>query len=91
MTVMTSTVAQRCGLMHLLDVRFAGTASGVGSAPILGRVHMAPLRAGGHFFPVSITVMDQPGGASGGWWWLVGLGNLITYLLCNCKLNRRRC
>ena len=67
MTVMTSTVAQRCGLMHLLDVRFAGTASGVGSAPILGRGHMAPLRAGGHFFPVSITVMDQPGGEPGGW------------------------
>jgi DNA damage-inducible protein 1 len=72
MTVMTATVAQRCGLMHLLDVRFAGTASGVGSAPILGRVHMAPLRAGGHFFPVSITVMDQPGGE-----WVVGVVRVV--------------
>lgn len=29
--------------MHLLDTRFAGTAVGVGSSRILGRVHIADL------------------------------------------------
>jgi hypothetical protein len=26
-----------------------------------GRIHMAPLKAGAHFFPFSITVLDQNG------------------------------
>lgn len=42
-----------------MDTRFQGTAVGVGKAQILGRVHLAPLKAGGHHIPISITVLDQ--------------------------------
>lgn len=31
--------AERLGVMHLLDKRFAGVAKGVGSGKILGRIH----------------------------------------------------
>jgi DNA damage-inducible protein 1 len=38
--------AERVGLMRLVDTQFAGTAVGVGTAQIIGRVHMAPLQVG---------------------------------------------
>ena len=53
--------AERCGILRLMDTRFQGTAVGVGKAQILGRVHMAPLKAGGEHIPISITVLDQEG------------------------------
>lgn len=71
MTVMQKATAERCGVMRLLDPRYAGVAQGVGSAPILGKVHLAQLKAGGHYVPISITVIDQPGDM-----FLFGLDNL---------------
>eukprot|EP00591_Stephanopyxis_turris_P007299 CAMPEP_0195525842 /NCGR_PEP_ID=MMETSP0794_2-20130614/26498_1 /TAXON_ID=515487 /ORGANISM="Stephanopyxis turris, Strain CCMP 815" /LENGTH=480 /DNA_ID=CAMNT_0040656389 /DNA_START=51 /DNA_END=1493 /DNA_ORIENTATION=+ len=57
-TIMSSDCADKCGLLHLLDTRFEGVAVGVGTGKILGRIHVAPLKIKGHFFPCSITVMD---------------------------------
>ena len=39
MTIMGAATAESLGLMYLLDRRFAGVASGVGTGKILGRVH----------------------------------------------------
>jgi len=59
-TIMSVQCAERCGILRLVDRRFAGTAVGVGSCPIVGRVHMAPLRMGNAFFNCTFTVVDNP-------------------------------
>jgi hypothetical protein len=46
MTIMTHEFASKCFLTRLMDKRFAGMAVGVGSSPILGRIHQAPLKVG---------------------------------------------
>jgi len=81
-TIMSSECADRCGLLHLLDDRFAGVAVGVGTGKILGRVHMAPIKVGGQFFPCSVTVMDSE----------KGLGDKnMEFLFGLDMLKRHRC
>ncbi len=57
--VCTSLWFFRCGVMRLLDKRFAGEARGVGSCKILGKVHAAQMKLGGSFFAVSLTVLEN--------------------------------
>mmetsp|Transcript_16647 Transcript_16647/g.46609 ORF Transcript_16647/g.46609 Transcript_16647/m.46609 type:complete len:502 (+) Transcript_16647:105-1610(+) len=60
-SVMSKACARRCGLLDLVDERFAGYALGVGRGKILGRVHIAHLQIGETHFPFTITVMDNEG------------------------------
>ncbi|GAB0493299.1 hypothetical protein MMPV_004579 [Pyropia vietnamensis] len=46
-TILSRSTAKRCGVERLLDTRFAGVARGVGTAKILGKVHLALLTLGG--------------------------------------------
>lgn len=75
-TIMSEQCAERCGIMRLIDRRFAGMATGVGTAPIVGRVHAAPIAIGSHTFAASFTIMRSQG---------------VDFLLGLDFLRRHRC
>ncbi|CEM05529.1 unnamed protein product [Vitrella brassicaformis CCMP3155] len=57
MTILSERAARKAGLDELIDRRFQGVAIGVGSAPIVGRIHLAELEVGGITLLCSFTVM----------------------------------
>jgi len=59
MTIMSSSCAERCGLMRLCDRRFEGTAVGVGTQKILGKVHMCQLQIENDFLPTSLSILEK--------------------------------
>ncbi|KAI6648481.1 Protein DDI1-like protein 2-like [Oopsacas minuta] len=59
MSILSRKKAEECGIMRLLDDRYAGMARGVGTAPILGRIHMAQLEIENGFLPCSFSIMEQ--------------------------------
>lgn len=76
-TIMSVQCAERCGISHLIDSRFAGQARGVGTAKIVGRVHIAQMKFGNSYFPVSITVLENNDVD-----FLFGLDTLRRYRCC---------
>ena len=57
-TILSQTCAERVGLKRLIDKRYHGTAVGVGSGKIIGRIHAANLEIQGRFFNCSFTVLE---------------------------------
>jgi DNA damage-inducible protein 1 len=59
MTIMSTACARRCGILRLVDERFAGMAVGVGTQRIVGRVHAVPIKLGGAYLPCSVSVLEK--------------------------------
>jgi len=82
-TVMSRECAERTGLINICDPRFAGVAQGVGTAKILGRVHLAPMKIGENFYNCSYSIMDSAQKVE----LLIGLDMLKKHH-CNIDLKR---
>ncbi|XP_053990123.1 uncharacterized protein LOC128882531 [Hylaeus volcanicus] len=59
MTIISESCAERCSLTRLIDKRFQGLASGVGTSSILGRIHLAQIKIGNIFLPISLIVVEN--------------------------------
>ena len=58
-TMMSQRCAERCDTMRLVDKRWAGTARGVGTQRIIGRIHLCPIQIQGDFFSTSFDVLKE--------------------------------
>lgn len=59
-TLMSQQTAERCGLLRLVDRRFANTLVGVGTCEAIGRIHSADMMIGDTAFTSSFTVVEDP-------------------------------
>ena len=57
--VVSSACAERCGLKRLMDTRFSGIAKGVGTARILGRVHLTIIQVGQAHLPCTFVIIED--------------------------------
>ena len=61
MPLVSPRCAEMCGILHLIDKRFAGEARGVGTAKILGRIHSAEIKLGDLHLSCSFMIMEGKG------------------------------
>lgn len=59
-TIISSEIAEKCGLLNLIDKRYITEARGVGTQTSKGRIHSAPVSIGesNRDIPCSFTVLD---------------------------------
>ena len=74
---MSESLAERLGLMKLVDRRYAGIAQGVGTSKIIGRIHAAEVMIGGRHFACALTVLEDNKVD-----FLFGLDNLKRHQCC---------
>lgn len=58
-TIMSKRCAEKCGIMRLIDNRWAGIAKGVGVQRITGRIHLCQLQIENDFLPSSFTILEE--------------------------------
>lgn len=57
-TIMSYNFARSAKIDHLIDTTHSGTAHGVGSGRILGRIHAISVKFGTEYIPISVSVMQ---------------------------------
>lgn len=92
MTIMSKKVAMECGIFDMLDDRFQGIASGVGTGKILGRIHLVQLQLQSpdgiqYHFHCTITVMDDAGEGAKEMPFLLGL-DMMKRHQCQIDLEK---
>ncbi|XP_015911599.1 protein DDI1 homolog 2 [Parasteatoda tepidariorum] len=58
-TIMSQRCAERCGIMRLVDKRWAGIAQGVGVQKIIGRVHLGHIQINDVFLQSSFSILEE--------------------------------
>ncbi|KAI4465494.1 aspartyl protease ddi-related [Holotrichia oblita] len=58
-TIMSSSCAERCNIMRLVDTRWAGIAKGVGVQRIIGRIHMVQIQIERDYLTTSFSVLEE--------------------------------
>lgn len=58
-TIMSQAAAERCGIMRLVDQRWAGIAKGVGTQKIIGRVHMVQIQIEQDYLTSSFSILES--------------------------------
>lgn len=56
---MSSSCAERCNIMRLVDTRWAGIAKGVGVQRIIGRIHMVQIQIEKDYLTTSFSVLEE--------------------------------
>ncbi|XP_025829675.1 protein DDI1 homolog 2 isoform X2 [Agrilus planipennis] len=58
-TIMSSSCAEKCNIMRLVDTRWAGIAKGVGVQRIIGRIHMVQIQIEKDYLTTSFSVLEE--------------------------------